>query len=183
MKKIISIVLTSAAVFACNAQSIKADFAKKGWGSWKSSATIAKSSHDKTVGRTAPGALKLTVGPKNPLNKSICFLHHLPIKPGKSYTASIWYKTKGTASDVKVSMSFQGLDAKRQFLNNGVRGTSKNASEEWTRLIYSIKIPEKRFKWDKAAFLLCTLGASNTAEGEIWFDDFEFQEDEEDEDE
>ena len=183
MKKIIALALMSAAVIVCHAQTVKDDCTKKGWGSWKSSVTIAKSSHDKTVGRTAPGALKLTIGPKNPLNKSICFLHHLPIKPGKSYTASIWYKTKGTASDVKVSMSFQGLDAKRQFLNNGVRGTSKNAAGEWTRLIYSIKIPEKQFKWDKAAFLLCTLGASNSAEGEIWFDDFEFQEDSEEDDE
>lgn len=176
MKKIIVFAIAAATV-VCNAQNIKSDFAKKAWGAWNAAGFIGKSSHDKTVGRTALGSLKITLGPDNPLNRSCCFLYHLPIKPGKSYTASVWYKTKGTAKDVKVSMSFQGLDAKRKFLNNGVRGTRKNANEEWTRLVYSVNVPAKGNKWDQAAFLICTLGASNSAAGEVWFDDFEFQED------
>ena len=181
MKKNLALVL-SLMVFACFAETIKHDFSKKGWGTWKSKETIAKTSHDKTVGNTAPGSLKITLGPNNPLNKSVCFLSHLPIKPGKNYTASVWYKTNGTAEDIKVSMSFQGLDAKRQFLNNGVYGTKKSAAGEWTRMVYSMKVPEKKIKWDRAAFLICTLSVSNSAEGEVWFDDFEFQEDiEEDE--
>lgn len=182
MKKFFVFAITAATVI-CNAQTLKFDFAKKAWGAWKAKGFIGKSSHDKTVGRTAPGAVKITLGPKNPLNRSCCFLYHLPIKPGKSYTASVWYKTKGTADNVRVSMSFQGLNAKRQFLNNGVRGTKKNSAGEWTRLVYSVNVPAKGNKWDQAAFLMCTLGVSNTAEGEVWFDDFEFQEDIDEEDE
>ena len=175
-----SLLLAGTAAFAT--ENCKDDFSKKPWGSWKAKGMIATGSLDKKVGKTAPGALKITVGPDCPLNRSMCFLRRLPITPGKTYTASVWYKTAETAPEVRVSLSFQGLNEKGEFLNNGVRGTRKSAAGEWTRLVYSIQVPEKGNKWDQAKFLLCTLGVSQTAQGEIWFDDFEFQPDEEPED-
>ena len=175
-----SLLLAGTAAFA--AENYKDDFSKKPWGSWKAKGMIAKGSLDKKVGKTAPGALKITLGPNCPLNRSICFLTRLPVTPGKNYTASVWYKTAGTDPEVKVSLGFQGLDANRKFLNNGVFSTKKSAAGEWTRLIYSMRVPAKGKKWEQAKFLLCTLGVSNSAKGEVWFDDFEFQPDDEDAD-
>ena len=177
---VLSLVLAGSAAFA--AENYKDDFSKKPWGSWKAKGMIATGSLDKKVGKTAPGALKITVGPDCPLNRSMCFLRRLPITPGKTYTASVWYKTAETASDVRVSLSFQGLNEKGEFLNNGVFSTKKSAAGEWTRLIYSMRVPAKGKKWEQAKFLLCTLGVSNSANGEVWFDDFEFQPDDEDAD-
>ena len=173
----LALAMTGSLVF-CE-ENYKDDFSKKIWGSWKAKEMIGATSLDKGVGRTAPGALKITVGPDCPTNRSMCFLRRLPITPGKNYTASVWYKTAGTDPEVRVSLSFQGLNAKGDFLNNGVRGTRKSAAGEWTRLVYSIQVPAKGNKWDQAKFLLCTLGVSQTAKGEVWFDDFEFQLDEE----
>ena len=45
-----------------------------------------------------------------------------------------------------------------------------------------MRIPAGGSKWDQVKFLLCTLGVSNSAGGEVWFDDFEFQLEEEFED-
>lgn len=173
----LALAMTGSLVFG--AEDYKDDFSKKIWGSWKAKETIGVTSLDKNVGRTAPGAQKITIGPNCPLNRSICFLRRLPITPGKTYTASVWYKTAGTDPGVRVSLSFQGLNEKGDFLNNGVRGTRKSAAGEWTRLVYSIQIPAKGNKWEQAKMLLCTLGVSQTAQGEVWFDDFEFQPDEE----
>ncbi len=175
-------VLLLAGICTFASENYKDDFSKKGWGSWKAKDAVSACSLDKTAGRTAPGALKITVGPDCPVNRSTCFLHRLPITPGKNYTASVWYKTAGTDPDAKVSLSFQGLGEKAKFLNNGVYGTKKPAAGEWTRLVYSIRIPAKGKKWEQAKMLLCTLGVSQTAKGEVWFDDFEFQcDDDEDE--
>ena len=174
------LILFCTAAFA--EDNLKDDFSGKPWGTWKANGMIASGCLDKTTGRTAPGSLKITLGPDCPLNGSICFIRRLPITPGKSYTASVWYRTKGTDPSVNVSLGFQGLDAKGQFLNNGVYNTKKTASDEWSRLICSVWIPAQGGKWDQAKFLLCTLGVSHSAEGEIWFDDFEFQLDDECED-
>ncbi len=174
---VLALALTGSLVFG--SENFKDDFAKKIWGSWKAKDMIGVTSLDKNVGRTAPGSQKITIGPNCPTNRSMCFLRRLPITPGKSYTASVWYKTAGTAPDVRISLSFQGLNEKGEFLNNGVRGTRKSVAGEWTRLVFSIRIPAKGNKWDQAKMLLCTLGVSQTAQGEVWFDDFEFQLDEE----
>jgi len=163
-------------------ENVKDDFSGKPWGSWTANGMIASGTLDRTTGKTAPGALKIAIGPGCPLNCSMCFLKRLPVTPGKNYTASVWYKTAGTDPAVKVSLGFQGLDAKGQFLNNGTYGTNKSASGEWTRLIYSMRVPAGGNKWDQVKFLLCTLGVSNSAGGEVWFDDFEFQLEEEFED-
>lgn len=171
-----------AGITVSGSENCKDDFSEKPWGSWMAKGMIASGSLDKTTGKTAPGSLKITVGPECPLNSSMCFLKKLPVTPGKNYTATVWYRTSATDPAVRVSLGFQGLDAKGQFLNNGKFGTNKSASGEWNRLIYSMRIPAGKNKWDQAKFLLCTLGVSNTAGGEVWFDDFEFQLEEEFED-
>ena len=182
-KHVAALVLALAGSVIFGTENFKDDFSGKIWGTWKAKGMIATGSKDKETGRTAPGALKITVGPDCPLNKSMCFLRHLPITPGKSYTASVWYKTNGTDPSVRVSMNFQGQNEKGGFLNNGLYGTHKSAAGEWTRLVYTISIPAKGKKWEQAKMLLCTLSVSGSAKGEVWFDDFEFQVDEDNADE
>ena len=171
-----------AGITVSGSENCRDDFSGHPWGSWAAQGMVASGSLDKTTGRTAPGALKIAIGPECPRNCSMCFLKRLPVTPGKNYTAIVWYRTSGTDPDVRVSLKFQGLDAKGQFLNNGSYGTNKSDSDEWNRLVYSMRIPAGGSKWDQVKFLLCTLGVSNSAGGEVWFDDFEFQLEEEFED-
>ena len=69
--------LTGSVIFGT--ENYKDDFSGKIWGTWKAKGMIATGSKDKETGRTAPGALKITVGPDCPLNKSMCSKQHISI--------------------------------------------------------------------------------------------------------
>ena len=86
------LILFCTAAFA--EDNLKDDFSGKPWGTWKANGMIASGCLDKTTGRTAPGSLKITLGPDCPLNGSICFIRRLPITPGKSYTVFSFFKSK-----------------------------------------------------------------------------------------
>jgi hypothetical protein len=153
------------------------DFSAGKWSDWKAEKAIAEFRHNKELGNKAPGALEITVGPDNPLNAGCCFLRHLKIKPGQTYTALVYVRAKDVAPDSKITLGFQGLDAKSNFLGAGVQSTflkGENVpSDSWKRMVLSFKIPETG-KWEKVAILLCTLGIADAASGQAFFDDFEF---------
>lgn len=153
------------------------DFSAGKWSDWKAEKAIVKFLHNQELGNKAPGALEITVGPANPPNASCCFLRHLKIKPGQTYTALVYVRAKDIAPDSKITLGFQGQDEKRNFLGTGVQSTFLKGEnvpiDGWKRMVLSFKIPETG-KWEKTAILLCTLGISDAASGQVFFDDFEF---------
>ena len=153
------------------------DFSAGKWSEWKAEKAIAKLMHNQELGRQAPGALEIAMGPGNPLNASCCFVRHFAIEPGQTYTALVYVRAKDIAADSKVALGFQGQDEKKHFLGTGVQSARLKGenvpTDGWRRIVLTFIIPETG-KWKKAARLLCTLGLSNTASGQVFFDDFEF---------
>lgn len=153
------------------------DFSAGKWSEWKAEEAIVKFVHNQQLGNKAPGALEITVGPGNPLNAGCCFLRHFTIKPGQTYTALVYVRGRDIAPDSEIALGFQGQDENRQFLGTGVQSAvikGENVPiDGWKRIVLSFNIPETG-KWEKAALLLCTLGISNAASGQVFFDDFEF---------
>ena len=147
------------------------------WSEWKAEKAVATLTHSQELGNKAPGALEITVGPDNPLNAGCCFVRHFAIRPGRTYTALVYVRGNGIAPDSEISLGFQGQDEKRHFLGTGVQSARLKGenvpTDGWKRIVLSFIIPETG-KWEKAAILLCTLGISNAASGQVFFDDFEF---------
>lgn len=155
----------------------KDGFDTEPWGNWKSDGGIGKFTLNPDVGNKAPGSLEINLGPKNPLNAGFSFLRHFPVKPGKTYNMLVFVQGKNLPADAQIGMSFQGQTADRAFLGTGVQGASLTGgdvpSDEWKRMVFTFKVPETDV-WKNAGLLLCTLGLSNAASGQVFFDDFEF---------
>jgi hypothetical protein len=147
------------------------------WGNWKSEGGIGKFILNPNVGNKAPGALEISLGPNNPLKAGFSFLKALPVKAGKTYNMLIYVQGKNLPADAQIGMNFQGQNTDKAFLGTGVQGailTGGNVpSDEWKRMVFTFKVPETE-AWKNVGFLLCTLGISNAASGQIFFDDFEF---------
>ncbi len=149
------------------------------WSYWLAKEANAEFLHAPTDGMDSSGALELKFGNGN--SKGACFLKHFPVEPGKRYTSTVWVKGSGLSKNTQLSLSFQGLDAKKNFLNNGIFSTFKPASEEWQRLILTFLVPDTG-KWKEVKYLICTLGTKPpSAAGSAFFDDFFFTIDEDEE--
>ncbi len=158
----------------------KEDFSSKKWGSWKAAKAVGQFVHNTEAGHSAPGALEIKVGPENPAGQSLCFLNHLPVEPGKTYTAIVSVQGKDLDPNAEIGIAFQGQDGKKAFLGTGQTKAALKGSEvpsdSWKRLSLTLKIPAGG-KWADAQFLLVTLLVNNTPAGSVLFDDFEFFED------
>lgn len=161
------------------AERIESTFTKDfdGWGNWKSENSVVQFIHDSNVGRSASGSLSIILGPGHPAGKSACFLRHLIVEPGKTYTGLVFVKTEGVHDEATISFGFQGQDAKGIFLGTNVQSTHIKGqlvkSGEWKRLVYTIRVPDTG-KWQQVGRLLCTMGINDSEMGQIWFDDFQF---------
>ncbi|OGV78581.1 MAG: hypothetical protein A3K19_32090 [Lentisphaerae bacterium RIFOXYB12_FULL_65_16] len=153
------------------------DFSTGKWSDWKAEGALVTFVHNQQLGNNAPGSLEIAVGPDNPLNAACCFLRHFAIKPGQTYTALVYVRAKDMAPDSEIALGFQCQDEEKHFLGTGVQSTvlkgEQVPGDGWKRMVLSVKILETG-KWEKAAQLLCTLGVSNAASGQAFFDDFEF---------
>ena len=157
------------------------DFSSMNWASWKLPETKGEFLHNLEVGNKDPGALEIKIGPGNPVKNGLVFMNRFPVKPGESYTALVFVKTKGLPESGNTSLSFQGQDAKNQFIPDIPVKTVSLAgaalpTDEWKRMVLTFKIPNEG-NWAKTEYLLCTLGASGAESGQVFFDDFEFSRD------
>lgn len=159
----------------------KGSFDSEAWANWKSDEGIGKFLLNTEVGNKALGALEIKLGPNNPVKAGFVFLKQFPVKSGKSYSFQVYVQGKNLPAVAEVSMSFQGQTADMKFLGTGVQGTKligeNIPSDEWKRMVFTFKIPETA-DWKNVGLVLCTLGISNAASGQIFFDDFEFIEEE-----
>ena len=157
------------------------DFSSMKWGAWKLPEAKAEFLHNNLIGNKDPGCLEIKIGPGNRAKNGLSFLNRFPVKPGESYTALVFVKTKGLPESGNVSLSFQGQDAKLRFIPNiPVKNVSLTGSalptDEWKRMVLTFKIPNEG-NWANTRYLLCTLGASDAESGQVFFDDFEFSRD------
>lgn len=178
MLKLFTVLLIGILAAACADKSesgFTLDF--EGWGNWKSENSVVQFIHDPEVGRNAPGSLSIILGPDHLQGKSVCFLRHLIVQPGKTYTGLVFVKTEGISKDATISFGFQGQDAKGIFLGTEVQSTQINGrlvnAGEWKRLVYTIRVPDTG-KWQQVGRLLCTMGINHSEKGQVWFDDFQF---------
>lgn len=175
------ITLLSLLLFSvATAGEIKDDFSKdmkaSKWSYWKAAKAVAVFSHNAVVGNQAPGCLELKYGPGN--TGGACFLKRIPIQPGKTYNAVVYMKGEGLPAGTKCSLAFQGLDENKKFINYSVVSSKREVTAAWQRMVLTFKVPTEKYNWDKARFLLCTLGTGKAREGSVFFDDFEFFEEE-----
>lgn len=149
------------------------------WSYWLAKEASAEFLHAPTGGMDSSGALELKFGAGN--SRGACFLKHFSVEPGKRYTSTVRVRGIGLSEGTRLTLAFQGLDANKDFLNNGIFSTLKPASEDWQRLILTFLVP-KTGKWKNVKFLICTLGTKpSSASGSAYFDDFSFTTDDEEE--
>jgi hypothetical protein len=119
----------------------------------------------------------MRLNPETPDKSAVCFLKRFAVKPGKTYIARVFVKTKDIPDKTKVSVSFQGLSSTGAFLGLPVQTASLTAplTIEWQELKLTFTIPATG-DWAQSSNLLLTMGPENTKTGTIWFDDFELSE-------
>ena len=178
MKIILLFTVIASAIWAGEADVLN-DFNtdKCQWSYWVEKEATADFLHAPAGGVGSSGALELKFGPEN--SKGACFLKHFPAKPGTRYTATVQVKGIDLSTGTRLTLAFQGLDGKKDFLNNGIFSTLKPASEEWQRLTLTFLVPDTG-KWKDLMYLICTLGTKPaSASGSAYFDDFTFTTEEE----
>lgn len=149
------------------------------WSFWLAKEASADFLYAPTGGVDSSGALELKFGGDN--SKGACFLKHFPAEPGKRYTSTVRVRGIGLSAGTLLTLSFQGLNDKKDFLNNGIFSTSKPASEEWQRLTLTFLVPDTG-KWKELKHLICTLGTKpSSASGSAYFDNFTFTTDNDEE--
>ncbi len=156
-------------------------FAANTWGNWKGAKAKMKFSHDAAVGKKAPGSLKIEQLANSA--SSGCATKHIPVVPGKTYTLTVFAKTKGLDPKTKISLSFQAQTKDFKFLGLAIPSRSYNAEEcsDWKQIVLTYKVPNTG-RWANCRTLLVTLGlGTSKVPGTVWFDDFEFFVDETDE--
>jgi hypothetical protein len=131
------------------------------------------------TGHNEKGSLMMRLHPQTPDKSAFCFLKRFAVKPGKTYNARVFVKTKDMSDNTKISISFQGLNAAGGFLGLPVQTASLTAplATEWQELNLTFAIPAIG-DWAQTRNLLLTMGPENTKTGTIWFDDFELSEQE-----
>lgn len=173
MKVILLLMALSGAILAGEAD-VMNDFNadKCQWSYWLAKEAGADFLYAPMDGVDSSGALELKFSGDN--SKGACFLKHFPAEPGKRYTSTVWVRGIGLSAGTQLTLAFQGLDGKEDFLNNGIFSTSKPASEEWQRLTLTFLVPDTD-KWKELKHLICTLGTKPpSASGSAYFDNFTF---------
>lgn len=162
------------------AEAVKDGFEAKSWSDWKSKDAVGSFSHNKELGNNAPGSLEIKVGPNDSGKSSFTFTKRFPVIPGKTYTARVFVQARELDPAAIVSLSFRGQDKQNKFLSTPTATTTitgaKTPSDIWKQLTLTFRIPAEG-EWLKAAQVLCLLGVRNTPNGTVYFDDFEFFQD------
>jgi hypothetical protein len=146
------------------------------WGSWKTEGAKVDFNIDRDIGRKEKGSLMMQVYADTPPKSAFCFMKKFLAKPGNTYTARIFVKTKDVSDGAKVSLTFQCSGSDGKFLGLPVQTTSLTSPiADWQELILKFTVPQTG-KWAKTSYLLVTLVPDSIKEGTIWFDDFEMSE-------
>lgn len=148
---------------------------KESWSIWSGKNAKMKFSIDNSVGKQSAPAAKVEVLAGNAEKSSSVLMNNISVLPGKTYTLSIFVKTKGISPKAKISLGFQCKDENFKYLNVTYPSTFTTAENcsDWKQLVITRKIPTTG-NWGKVRNILVTLGISGTAApGTVWFDDFE----------
>lgn len=150
------------------------------WGHWASEKADAKVGHDPSVGRSKPGSGRIRIGGAPGSRGSACLLKTFEVQPGREYTALVWVKAEGLEPSGKVSLSFQGKDAKLRFLGTPVIYADRRIDfcRDWKRLVLTFTVPSQG-RWNDCRNLMVTISVPAGKPGVLWADDFEFFETEE----
>ena len=128
------------------------------WGSWEAPESKSGFTRDRQIGRGSPGSLRLQA------QGSSCFLKSFPVRPGRTYSASVYAK-RDAAGLAKIA--FQGKNEANEFLVPPQTAEAE-AGAQWQKLELRFTVPNTG-AWAKCRLLLVTLSGDD---GTIWFDDF-----------
>ena len=153
----------------------KDGFGSSVWNFWKAEGARMKGFHSPTEGRTEKGAAVIEVEAGNPENKTGCFTRTVPVRPGREYTFLVYVKCSGFTSGGQFSLGYQAQNAKGRFLGTPVRSAKTDSAScaDWKRIVLTSRIPDTG-KWKECAQVLVTLAVRSASAGSVWYDDFEF---------
>ena len=153
----------------------KDSFDALGWSFWKANDTKVTPKFDPKEGHEAKGSASIIVEEGNDKGKSGSLMRRFPVRPGKEYTLVVFVKSSGVSDNSTIGLNLQGQNAQNRFLGTGVQGTKIKAEDcrDWKRMVFTYRIPSTG-KWQNCAAILVTLTAGGTQPGTVWFDDFEF---------
>jgi hypothetical protein len=116
---------------------------------------------DKTVFRSAPASVHIA-GSEDRDNARACVMGNLPAKPGKSYRAELWYRSRPQGAGRPI-FHVDFYDGASPAVQIGVREITLPPAEDWTRATLDFEVP------GNAA--LCRLLLYQYGRGDVWYDD------------
>lgn len=146
------------------------------WTSWKSANTSGKFLWNPDEGHDKKGAMEIAIVEGHNSGGNFCYLKHFSAVPGEKYTAVVWIKAEDIAPTSEIVLAFQAKDSNKKFLDTPVVSTIVLGSEfvnGWKQIILNFVVPTEN-KWNKTAFLLCTVGINKASKGRVFIDDFYF---------
>lgn len=146
-----------------------------GWSNWQRDYSRAVFSFDPTCGRTAPGALKMDTA--NSSKSPLCFTRSIPLARGKTYRATVWFKSKGLDESADVNLVVKWKDKKGKWLKltTSEVGAFAPFPDDWKEIKIYIHTGQRAL-WQQMHSAVLLLTVNRTPSGTVWFDDFTFDE-------
>jgi hypothetical protein len=142
------------------------------WGSWKSDKALGEFFQDVQVKRERETSMAIFASPNTPDNSAFCYSQLIDAKAGQRVIAKVWVQTAELTPNSKVTLAFQGKDAKYVVVAPPVATEiAENTYGQWRELTLDFTIPATG-QWATTEHIMSTIGITKTTGGKVWFADF-----------